>query len=100
LPARITDQLLNLVFSPALWLSVFLGLAAAVLFYAWRGGGWRHLLADVAAGLAGFAAGQAAALLLRLDWGQVGQVYVLAGMAGSLIALMARRLLWRRAQPL
>ncbi|MBM4460449.1 MAG: hypothetical protein FJ011_22260 [Chloroflexi bacterium] len=100
MPVRITDQLLNLVLSPALWLSVFLGLTVALLCYAWRGGGWRHLLADVAAGLAGFALGQAAALLLRLDWGQVGQVYVLAGMVGSLIALMARRLLWRRAQPL
>jgi hypothetical protein len=98
LPARIADQLLNLVFSPALWLSVFLGLAAAVLCYAWRGGGWRHLLRDVAAGLAGFAAGQAAAILLRLDWGQVGQVYVLSGTGGSVIALAARRLMWRRAR--
>jgi hypothetical protein len=54
----------------------------------------------VAAGLAGFAAGQAAAILLRLDWGQVGQVYVLSGTGGSVIALIARRLMWRRAQPL
>jgi len=66
------EPALDVLLSPALWLSVGLGTACGLLFHIWRGGGWRWLLADCVAGVVGFAVGQVAGTLMRIDWLLIG----------------------------
>ncbi len=61
------EPALDVLLSPTLWLCVGLGMACGLLFHIWRGGGWRWLLADFLAGVVGFAVGQVAGTLLRVD---------------------------------
>lgn len=85
------DALLDLVLSPALWLGVAIAVVCSVAFYAWRGGGLRQLGRDLVAGLVGFGLGQLAGTWLGFDWLRVGQVQVLLGVGGALIALLVGR---------
>lgn len=85
------DFLLDIVLSPAIWFSVALALTYSLLFHLWRGGGWRQLGRDLLAGLAGFGAGQLIGSLLGLRVLQVGQVQVLGGTLGAVLALILAR---------
>ncbi len=89
------DALLDLVLSPALWLGVTIAAACSVVFYGWRGGGLRQLGRDLVAGLVGFGLGQLAGTWLGFDWLRVGQVQVLLGAGGALVALLVGRSIWR-----
>ena len=85
------DLVLDIALSPALWLSVGLALVYSVLFYGWLGGGWRQLARDLVAGLVGFGVGQVIGTLLRTSWLQLGQVQLLWGTLGTVIALLLGR---------
>ena len=87
------EPALDVLFSPALWLSVGLGMACGLLFHIWRGGGWRWLLRDFVAGVVGFAVGQVAGTLLRVDRLLIGQVQVLPGIVGAVVFLVGSRLI-------
>jgi uncharacterized membrane protein YjjP (DUF1212 family) len=89
----VIEPALDVLLSPALWLSVGLGMACGLLFHIWRGGGWRWLLADFLAGVVGFALGQVAGTLLRVDWLLIGQVQVLPGILGAVVFLVGSRLI-------
>jgi hypothetical protein len=89
----VIEPVFDVVLSPALWLSVGLGMACGLLFHIWRGGGWRWLLADFLAGVAGFAVGQVAGILLHIDRLLIGQVQVLPGILGAVVFLVGSRLI-------
>jgi hypothetical protein len=92
--------LLDLVLSPALWLSLTLSVLMSLAFTAWRGGDARQLVRDLLASALGFGAGQLLGALLGFNWLRVGPVYVLWGLLGAGAALMLGRALWRwRMQP-
>jgi uncharacterized membrane protein YjjP (DUF1212 family) len=87
----VIEAALDVLLSPALWLSVGLGLACGLLFHIWRGGGWRWLLADLLAGVVGFAVGQVVGTLLNLDRLLIGQVQTVPGIIGAAGFLMGSR---------
>jgi len=89
----VIEPALDVLLSPALWLSMGLGMACGLLFHIWRGGGWRWLLADFLAGVVGFAVGQVAGTLLRVDRLLIGQVQVLPGIVGAVVFLVGSRLI-------
>jgi hypothetical protein len=91
------DGVMDIVLSPALWLSVLVAVVCSVLFYGWRGGGARQLGRDVVAGLLGFGAGQLVGAYLQLDLPRLGEVQVAAGIAGAVATLFIGRLIWRPA---
>jgi len=96
----LVDAVLDLVLSPALWLSLALAVLTSLAFTAWRGGDARQLLRDLLASVMGFGVGQLLGKLLGFPWLRVGQVYVLWGLLGSGAALLLGRALWRwRTQP-
>jgi uncharacterized membrane protein YeaQ/YmgE (transglycosylase-associated protein family) len=90
------ERALDLLLSPALWLSVLLTALVSLAFTGWRGGGARQAIRDLLAGLIGFAAGQVVGRFLGIDWLRLGQVYVLWGLLGAAGALMLGRMLWQR----
>jgi uncharacterized membrane protein YjjP (DUF1212 family) len=92
---RWIDRVIDVVLSPALWLSVVVALVCSVLFYAWRGGGARQFGRDVVAGLLGFGAGQLIGAYLQLNLPRLGEIQVVAGVAGAVFALFIGRLIWR-----
>ncbi len=92
---RFADLALDVVLSPALWLSLLFGLIYAVLFTLWRGGGWRQGLRDLVAGVLGFGVGQIIASLLPLPTLQVGEVHLLWGSLFAVSFLLLGRRLWR-----
>jgi hypothetical protein len=92
---RLADSVLDVVLSPALWLSVAIAVVCSVLFYGWRGGGRRQFGRDAVAALIGFGAGQLVGTYLQLDLLWLGQVQLLAGTAGAVFALFVGRLIWR-----
>jgi hypothetical protein len=94
---RWIDGVIDIVLSPALWLSVVIAVVCSVLFYAWRGGGARQLGRDVVAGLLGFGAGQLIGAYLQLDLPRLGEIQVAASIAGAVFALFIGRLIWRPA---
>jgi len=94
--ARFYDGVMDVILSPALWLSVLVAIVCSVLFYGWRGGGVRQLGRDVVVGLLGFGVGQLAGIYFQLDLFRLGQVRLLTGIAGALIALFLGRLIWRQ----
>jgi hypothetical protein len=94
---RWIDGVIDVVLSPALWLSVAIAVVCSVLFYAWRGGGARQLGRDVVAGLLGFGAGQLIGAYLQMDLPRLGEVQVVVGVAGAAFALFIGRLIWRTA---
>jgi hypothetical protein len=89
------DGVMDVILSPALWLSVVVALVCCVAFYGLRGGGKRQFGRDVVAALLGFGAGQWAGESLQVGLLRVGQVQMLAGIAGAVIALFLGRLVWR-----
>jgi len=90
------DLVLDIALAPALWLSSALALAYGVLFYGWRGGGWRQLGRDLVGGLVGFGLGQLAGMLSGASWLLIGQVQFLWGTLGAVLGLVLRRRLWPR----
>jgi hypothetical protein len=97
IPGPWLEKLLDIVLSPALWLSALLALIYSVLFSAWRWAGWRQLGRDVLAGLVGFAVGQLAGSLLHFGWVRIGEVQLLWGTVGAVAALLLGRTLSRPA---
>jgi hypothetical protein len=91
---RWIDDVIDVLLSPALWLSVVIALVCSVLFFAWRGGGARQLGRDVVAGLLGFGAGQLIGVYLQFDLPHLGEVQAVAGIAGAVLALFVGRLIW------
>ena len=89
------DLALDIVLSPALWLSVLFGVVYSVLFTLWRGGGWRQALRDLVAGVVGFGAGQLLATLLPLPSPQVGEAHLLWGTLFAALFLLLGRRFWR-----
>lgn len=91
IPGPWLEKLLDIVLAPGLWLSVLLALIYSLLFSAWRWAGGRQLGRDVLFGLLGFAAGQLAGVLLRLGWLRIGEVQLLWGTIGAVLALVLGR---------
>jgi hypothetical protein len=89
------DIILDIVFSPALWLSIVLTLVYGMAFYLWRGGPIRQLGRDLVAGLVGFVLGQLAGTILHFRLLQVGQIYLVPATAGAISALLVGRMIWR-----
>ncbi len=92
------DAVLDVVLSPALWLSVVLAGVYSTLFTIWRWAGWRQWGRDVLAGLLGFGIGQAAGMLSGLPWLRVGDVQLLWGTVATALALAIGR--WLRSRRL
>ena len=95
--ARFYDGVMDVILSPALWLSVLVAIVCSVLFYGWRGGGVRQLGRDIVVGLLGFAIGHLAGAYLELDLFRLGEIEFLAGIVGAVFALFVGRLVWRQA---
>ena len=89
------DDVMDVILSPALWLSVVVAVVCSVLFYGWRGGGVRQLGRDVVAGVLGFGIGQLAGTYLELDLLRLGEIQFLAGITGAIVALFIGRLMRR-----
>ena len=66
-------------FPPPIVLSAVIASLYAALFNLWRNGALRDLLFYLVASWAGFAIGQAAGWMVRLNWGTIGSVYVIEG---------------------
>lgn len=94
IPGEWLDLALDVVLAPGLWLSILFALVYSLLFSVWRWAGWRQFGRDVLAGLLGFAAGQLIGTLVGFGWGRIGQVQLLFGTAGAVMALAAGRRLW------
>jgi hypothetical protein len=65
--------------APSVVLSAAIASAYAVLFSLLRHGSLRDPFFCLVAAWAGFALGQAAGYLIRLNWGMIGSVYVVEG---------------------
>ncbi len=91
------EPLLDFVLSPMVWLSVSLALLYSALFYGWKGGGLRQLARDLLAGLVGFAIGQAIGSWRNWDLLMIGQVQLLAGTVGAILALTVGRSISQRS---
>lgn len=93
----LTDGALDLLLSPALWLSIVVATLVSLAFTAWRGGGVRQAGLDLIAGLIGFAAGQLLGSFLPFELLRIGEVYIVWGVLGSLAGLLAGRSIrnWR-----
>jgi hypothetical protein len=89
------DTVLDIALSPALWLCILFGAIYSLLFTLWRGGGWRQLLRDLVAGIAGFGLGQGIASLLRLPTLPVGEVHLVWGSLFAVLLLLVGRRAWR-----
>ncbi len=91
------DWVLDVLLSPALWLSVLLALAYSTLFTVWRWAGWRQWGRDLLAGLVGFGLGQATGTLAGSAWLRLGEIQLLWGTVAAIVALaIGRRLRARR----
>ena len=64
---------------PSVVLSAVIASAYAALFNLWRNGSGRDLIFCLAAAWAGFALGQAAGWLIRLNWAMIGGIYIIEG---------------------
>jgi hypothetical protein len=97
IPSGWLDTMMDVLLSPGLWLSVLLVLIYSLLFSAWRWGGWRQLGRDMLAGLLGFAIGQLIGTLGGISWLRIGQVQLLLGTVGAVLALAVGRMIWHPA---
>jgi hypothetical protein len=91
------DGALDLLLSPALWLSIVVATLVSLAFTAWRGGDLRQLLRDLVAGLIGFGAGQLLGSLLPFSLLRIGEIHIVWGVVGSLAGLLSGRSIhhWR-----
>lgn len=87
MPPALTDRLWDILLAPALWLGLVLALTYSVFFALWRGGGWRQLPRHILAGILGFGFGQTLGALMESNWLRVGEVHVLWGTLGAMLAL-------------
>jgi len=78
---------LNL-FAPALALGAVLSTGYATLFHLWRRGSHTALQLDVLAAWLGFAGGHFLGGIAGIHWLRVGQLDVLSGTAGAVVALL------------
>ena len=85
------ETALDIVFSPAVWLTLGLGLSCGLLAFLLRGGSGHQLIGDLMAGMVGFSTGQLLGLLLGLDWLLIGQVRPVPGLVIAILALALRR---------
>lgn len=74
--------------TPALVLSALISTAAGLIYHLVRGGGVQRILLFVIAAWIGFAVGQLIGSLLHSQLLVIGEVHVLEGLIGSLIALI------------
>jgi hypothetical protein len=88
LPGVWSDRLLDILLSPRGWLSLLLAVLYSTLFTLWRGGGWRQWPRDLVLGAVGFMAGQLGSSLSGLAWLRIGEVEMVWGAAGAVIALL------------
>ena len=95
----LTDMALDIILSPALWLSVLFGMIYSLLFTLWRGGGWRQALRDLLAGVLGFGAGQLLASFLPLPTLRVGETHLIWGSLVAALSLLLGRRYWRLPPP-
>ncbi len=93
----VIDGALDLLLSPALWLSIVVAILVSLAFTAWRGGGLRQAGLDLLAGLIGFGGGQLLGSLLPFKLLRIGEVYLVWGVLGSLAGLTLGRSIrnWR-----
>lgn len=85
------DGGLDLLFSPALWLSIAVAILVSLAFTAWRGGGLRQAGLDLLAGLIGFGVGQLLGTILPFELLRIGEVHIVWGVAGAVTGLMIGR---------
>ncbi len=85
------DTIMDVVLSPSLWLGLALALSYSALFYSWQRGGMRQLGRDLLAGCLGFGLGELAGVLLNVNFLVVGQVQLLMGTLGAVLALLITR---------
>jgi hypothetical protein len=64
---------------PSLVLSIVIASLYAALYNLWQNGSPHDLLFCLVASWAGFALGQAGGWLIGLEWGMIGQVYMIEG---------------------
>ncbi len=84
------NALIDLVTHPAFALSIVLALLLAAIFHVWQGRTAGGLGWYILASLVGFALGSVAGNLLNFP--TLGQVQILLGTAGSLLALFIVRM--------
>jgi hypothetical protein len=89
--AGLIDGALDLLLSPALWLSVVLAILISLTFTAWRGGDLRQTGLDLLAGLIGFGVGQLLGAILPFELLRIGEVHIVWGVAGAVTGLMIGR---------
>jgi hypothetical protein len=85
------DGALDLLLSPALWLSVAVAILVSLAFTVWRGGGLRQAGLDLLAGLIGFGIGQLLGTILPFELLRIGEVHIVWGVAGAVTGLMVGR---------
>lgn len=77
------------VVSPALVISVLLGVAYAAAFHLWRGRSLRDFFIYLVAALLGFGAGQLIGTFTQIGWLKIGEVHVVEATIGAWTALFA-----------
>jgi hypothetical protein len=90
---ELVDTALDGLLSPALWLSLIMGLSVGVLFHVLAGGGWRWVGRDLLAAVIGFGVGQLTGGFLGNNRLLIGQVQVVPGVLGAVAILLANRVL-------
>ena len=75
--------------SPALVISVLLGVAYAAAFHFWRGRTVRDFFIYLATALLGFGAGQLIGAFTQIGWLEIGEVHVVEATIGAWAALFA-----------
>jgi hypothetical protein len=85
------DGALDLLLSPALWLSIVVAILVSLAFTAWRGGGLHQMGLDLLAGLIGFGVGQLLGAILPFELLRIGEVHIVWGVAGAVTGLMVGR---------
>ena len=74
--------------SPAFVFSAIISTGVGLAYHLWRGGGLRRMLLFVIAAWSGFAIGQVIGSLLGWRLLVVGEVHLVEGIIGSLLALV------------
>ncbi len=80
---------MNGLVSPALVISLLLGVAYAAAFHFWRGRTVRDFFIYLAAALLGFGAGQLIGTFTQIGWLELGEVHVVEATIGAWTALFA-----------